>query len=301
MHVSPRALSCKACACQGHTAGKKQGQAIHQGCSTQARQTGRAQPPLLRAGCQHAAAAAAAAAACRTEPPVPPPLHRSCCTLWPPLAETAARQLATQAHSSEPQRHRVLASHLFMLRTGGLGRGQSCTAPLSRCVCECMPCTWRAAEVRTCSWSAWKAWRTGRSASRTTTFPLSGINSYAVWLCRKSAIFFRVYSCAARHVFLACATQSLLARDVRQVPPTTPPGPTGHGRHSLGCGGGPGHLMRHVCSSRDETAGQSIGALMCICRALQTKPCNVKAADTDNEQSLVTTARMAQHVSKQHS
>mmetsp|Transcript_18894 Transcript_18894/g.52933 ORF Transcript_18894/g.52933 Transcript_18894/m.52933 type:complete len:248 (-) Transcript_18894:794-1537(-) len=33
------------------------------------------------------------------------------------------------------------------------------------------------AEAIPCSWSAWKACRIGKSASRTTTFPLSGINS----------------------------------------------------------------------------------------------------------------------------
>mmetsp|Transcript_26541 Transcript_26541/g.67546 ORF Transcript_26541/g.67546 Transcript_26541/m.67546 type:complete len:393 (-) Transcript_26541:771-1949(-) len=50
------------------------------------------------------------------------------------------------------------------------------------------------ADAMPCSCSAWNACRTGRSMSRMTTFPLSGISSYAVWLCKKSAIFLRVYS-----------------------------------------------------------------------------------------------------------
>mmetsp|Transcript_6816 Transcript_6816/g.17417 ORF Transcript_6816/g.17417 Transcript_6816/m.17417 type:complete len:365 (-) Transcript_6816:588-1682(-) len=53
------------------------------------------------------------------------------------------------------------------------------------------------AEVIPCSCSAWKACRTGSSVSSSTTFPLSGISSYAVWLDRNSSTFFLVISAAA--------------------------------------------------------------------------------------------------------
>lgn len=68
--------------------------------------------------------------------------------------------------------------------------------------------------ARPWSCSAWRACRIGKSVSSSTTFPDSGISSYAVWLCRKSRTFFRVYSGSS-----ACAEQArgVLSLDGLQV------------------------------------------------------------------------------------
>mmetsp|Transcript_22495 Transcript_22495/g.62395 ORF Transcript_22495/g.62395 Transcript_22495/m.62395 type:complete len:256 (+) Transcript_22495:860-1627(+) len=63
----------------------------------------------------------------------------------------------------------------------------------------------RGAEAIPCSYKAWNACRTGSSVSSNTTFPLSGMSSYAVWLARNSITFFFVISAAAAKGSSGCS------------------------------------------------------------------------------------------------
>lgn len=112
-------------------------------------------------------------------------MHASC-TCW-----LGARQDSAKSFEEHPAQAAVQGTTCCWLcacylahQSRDLAAWYLCAAVLHASPHSCGPRT----EKPTCSCSAWKAWRTGNSRSNSTTLPLSGISSYAVWVSRNSFI-----------------------------------------------------------------------------------------------------------------